>query len=114
MSEFINGQEGDFIETDCYIEFKGEKLFCNGGSYLVQRKDNKLLQGILYLREDKDSFYTVGTWDGSIQVKATCTKTWRSNLGDMRSHFTFKWNNKEFWGINAGDNCLVRCKEYKR
>lgn len=119
MAEVIKGNRGDHIEVNCCIEFEG-KSFCSGGSWLMRRKDTGLLQGILYLfREfsgENDRFvnFFVGTWDGSMKVHAVRLNTWKGNFGDERMHFYFKWQGKKFWGISAGDNDIVRCREYKR
>lgn len=78
---------------------------------MLRRKDTGLMEGVLY---EFDGGKMLGTWDGSIKVSAFKTNIWRSNWGDKRTHYTFRWNNKRFWGINAGDNQIVRCKEYKK
>ena len=120
MSNLIKGQNNDFIETDCVFNFNNHS-FEAGGSYMVKNKKTNLLQGILYLFEEKSEHptlgkctnYFIGTWDGSIKVHAVRTGYWKSNWGDERSSFFFIWDKIKFYGINAGDNDIVRCKQYK-
>lgn len=122
MSTIIEGQNHDFIEQDCVFEFEG-RAFEYGGSYLLKRTDTGLREGILYLyRIQKGNppeptgpcQYKIGTWDGSIKVHAVCYRSWQSNFGDERKAFTFHWKDgKRFWGVNAGNNDIVRVKEYK-
>jgi len=118
-SEIINGDNRDFAEQNCCIEMNGKK-FCSGGSWIMVNTRTKLREGILYLYrenhgEDKRLVrYFVGTWDGSKKVQACSTGYWRSNFGDERRSFSFRWDGIRFHGINAGDNDIVRCREYRR
>lgn len=122
MSTIIEGKHNDFIEKDCCFKHEGTE-FCSGGSWLLKRIDTGLRQGVFYhypenhynkqgIRTHTNHF--IGTWDGSTKVHAVVLNKWRSNFGDERIHFCFKWiDGKKFWGINAGDNCIVRVREYK-
>lgn len=115
MSEMVQGRHGEFVEEKCCIEHEG-KEFCAGGAWIMRRKDTGLREGILYLfRERHEHFvnYFVGTWDGSKKAHAVCLRTWRSNFGDERRSFYFLWEGTKFWGVNAGDNDVVRVREYK-
>ena len=105
------------IEQDCCIE-----QYSSGGSWLLRSKINGLLQGTLYVFPEKihnkngehvATDYFIGTWDGKKKVHAIKTNTWRGNFGDERHHFFFKWEGHEFWGVQAGDNDIVRCRAYK-
>lgn len=113
----IEGKNNDFIEENCIFDFQGKQIKY-GGSYLLKRKDNNLREGILYLftttyEDGRYKDFHVGTWDGSKKVHAIRLNSWTSNFGDTRHHFWFIWDKVKFWGINAGDNDIVRCREYK-
>jgi len=119
MSTILRGQNNDFIEKDCILNFRG-KQFEADGAYLFKRKDNGLREGILYhypvYSGENNRFvdHFLGIWNGSVKVHAVVMNQWRSNFGDERTHFFFRWTDgKKFWGINAGDNDIVRVKEYK-
>ena len=118
-SNIVEGERKDFIEQDCCLEVEGKSYYA-GGAWLLLNKKTGLREGVLYLhREIKEKcgakwiHWFVGTWDGSKRVRALCLNEWRSNFGDTRSHFFFVWDDVRFWGINAGDNDIVRCREYK-
>jgi len=103
------------IESRCCIIHKGRE-FCSGGSWMMRRKSSGLMEGVLYHYKTKDNGrvrHEVGTWDGDVKVPALLLRRWRSNWGDERQAFAFTWNGRRFWGVNAGDNEIVRCREYK-
>jgi len=109
LSEVIT--EGSaFIETKCCITHKGVS-FCSGGSFLVQRKDNGKYEGLLYAYEKTGE---VGSWDGSIKIKALFLNEWISNFGDTRQIVYFKYQDKLFSRIyfKSGSD-IVRAKEVK-
>jgi hypothetical protein len=110
-----------FIEKDCEITVQN-KVFSSGGAWIMKRKDNNLFEGVLYLYRRKiynkknihtATQYFVGTWDGNKKVQAVKLNEWINNYGDIRQHFYFIWEGVKFWGINYGDNDIVRCKQYK-
>lgn len=121
MAEIVRGERNDFIETKCVFTFEGRD-FEAGGSWIMVNKETGLREGVLYHYEEKGynndgvhvtTNHFVGTWDGSIKVHAVRLNSWRSNFGDERSHYYFKWDGIKFYGIQAGDNEIVRCREYK-
>ena len=113
--------KGQFIETNCCIKHEG-KQFCANGAWIAKRKDTGLLEGILYhfpvKQYNKEGVHCatnhfVGTWDGKVKIHAVLLREWRNNMGDIRKHFFFIYNGMKLWGRNAGDNDIVRCKQYK-
>lgn len=105
-----------FVETDCKITFEG-KTFSSGGTFLLPRKFDGLLGGILYRHQDN----TIGNWEGSIKIPYTITNTWNSVFRDYHGcpqknqSIRFTYQGKQFSGIhyNIEWNDVIHVKELK-
>lgn len=115
MITIINSNHPEFVETDCKIKFQNYEISANG-SWLLKNEKTNLLEGMLYLVSKKHNTtinYFVTTWDNSQQWHAVLMNRWRSNFGDIRQSFFLIINGIKFYGLNAGNNDIVRIKQYK-
>lgn len=70
-------------------------------------------KAILYLFPT-DQGYSVGTWASKPHQRASCTfRQSRNNWGAVRTDVWFQANGQNWWGVNIGDNDIVRCKRLK-
>jgi hypothetical protein len=112
MSEIIECAKNKpcFVEQECILEHEGKK-FESGGTWLAKRKDNDKLEGTFYAYPKE---FSVGSWDGSIKVKATFGHSWRSNFGDVRQSIYFTYKGVNFYGVYYKTNSdIVRVREIK-
>ena len=97
-----------FIETGCRINISG-KEYESGGSYLLKRKDNGRLEGILYAYPKEKS---VGSWDGSLKIPAVFGRPFLTNFGVRWQHIWFSYQGHKFIGTNynldSQDNVHVK------
>ena len=108
MSTIIK-KDATFIETECRISLSG-KEYESGGSYLLKRKDNGRLEGILYAYPKEKN---VGSWDGSLKIPAVFGRPFLTNFGVRRQHLWFSYLGHKFIGTNYSLDWqdIVRVKE---
>lgn len=98
------------------------KTFEGMGSYLMPNPKTGRLEGILYNGNEtkklnqynNSSIGYIGSWDGTLKIKAYFTHKWISNFGDTRQAVYFMMDNKPFYGIYYKTNSdIIRVRELK-
>jgi hypothetical protein len=92
----IDKSDAAFVERDATIYHDG-KAFASGGAWLLERKDNGKLAGILYNLGNGE----LGTWDGSIKVKAHFGRVFSTNFGTRAQYAWFTWQGRKMIGRNG-------------
>lgn len=57
--------------------------------------------------------YQITTWPGTLKIKPTYYRTGRHNIGRTRVDVWFEAAGRKWWGVNIGDNQILRCRTVK-
>lgn len=58
--------------------------------------------------------WEIVSWNGELLADTVrLIRKHKSNMGDTRMHFRFLYGNDVWYGLNAGDNDIIRCKRTK-
>ena len=103
----------------CIVREDGiDKKVCYGCMGKRDRADMSATgRAVLYLLSSPDSIVPnwprITNWPGTLCFMAKHKKTGRHNLAGCRTDVWFTDSDGRWWGVNCGDNQILRCRRLK-
>lgn len=92
-----------------------EQLYCHPhGAERIRKEMHDTGKGTLYLTKDDQQEWLITDWPGEIKIKPTAVSRGRHNIGKDRYDAWFKLDDEKWYGVNIGDNQILRCKRLKQ
>lgn len=105
------------FSPDGKVEMTPEQIEAHNNALMVAELEamKQTERAVLYLFRDVPGKISIGQWASKDfqRTPVSSIRHSRNNWGVQRTDVWFKANGQNWWGVNLGDNDIVRCKRIK-